>query len=122
MRLAAQEAELLAPVDTASLNKALLAAAESGDIEAARAALDGGAEATCADNVRCAHAVGALSATYALPASARRQYSKTALLFAAEKGHAAIAKLALERGCDANGKDFVRPTSFCALAPLLRLR
>jgi ankyrin repeat protein len=62
--------------------------------------------------MRLARCVGA---THTLLASARRQYSKTALVFAAEKGHAAIAKLALERGADANAKDFVRPTSVLPL-------
>lgn len=67
--------------DIASAER-LWAAAKSGDLEQARAALDAG--------------VGVDS---------RTPYGATALIFAAEHGQQAIAELLLERGADINAKD-----------------
>jgi hypothetical protein len=69
----------------------LLQAVRKGDVAAVRAALDAG-----------------------VPVDAKFRYERTALSFAADRGHLEIATLLLDRGADANAKD-----SFYGVAPLV---
>jgi hypothetical protein len=93
-------------------NEQLLAAAQSGDVVAARAALDSGADKECEDaEVCCRWRRCALSAPCARAHTSpphRAQYGQTPLAWAAEKGHVGVVQLLVERGCDIETKDNVR--------------
>jgi hypothetical protein len=69
----------------------LLAAVRKGDLAAVRAALDQG-----------------------VPVDARFRYDRTALSFAADRGHADIVTLLLDKGADVNAKD-----TFYGLTPIV---
>jgi hypothetical protein len=67
---------------TAPPSDQLLGAVRKGDLAATRAALEAG-----------------------VPVDARFRYERTALSFAADRGHVEIVRLLLERGADVNAKD-----------------
>lgn len=110
----------------------LLQAAESGDVAAALAALDNGADLQCKDKVRCrspavcaararrdaayrrrlARCTQYRRADAATPSPPRRAQNRyLPLHLAAMHGHADVAALLVERGADVNAKGFVRHAS-----------
>jgi hypothetical protein len=109
-----------------SADDKLLAAAQSGDVAAAQAALESGADKERKDTgvrsllqTATQHTLPALRArsrfTRRLPrAACCAQCRKTPLSWAAEKGHLGVVQLLVERGADIDTKDDVR----CA-APVL---
>ena len=74
------------------LNKKLLKAARSGDIEQVKKCIERGAN------------IEANDPNYG-EAKDHHAYGKTALMHAAEKGHLSIAKLLIERGANVNAKN-----------------
>ena len=91
---------------------ALAAAAESGDVAAARAALDAGADAAFTNKARPARGSGGRALPLSLPAAALTrgapQHGYPPLRVAAGNGHAGIVALLLDCGSDVDVKDFVR--------------
>lgn len=100
------------------MTQALLLAARAGELEAVRAELDGGADASCADEtVRSAFCGAPRRLCPARPASltcCRAQVANTPLHWAASFGHLAVVRLLLEREADVNARNSL------GLAPLAR--
>jgi hypothetical protein len=80
--LLAWVATLPGPAWSAASDQELLAAVRKGDVAAVKALLDGG-----------------------LPVDTRFRYDRTALSFAADRGHADIVTLLLDRGANVNATD-----------------
>jgi hypothetical protein len=110
-----------------SADERLLAAVKSGDVAAARAALDSGADKERKDaKVRCGRRRSALcAAPHARSRVTRRaQYGRTPLSWAAWSGHSGVVQLLVEQGADVGTTNNVRCDAPAAAlrARLLRVR
>jgi hypothetical protein len=100
-----------------SADEKLVTAAQSGDVEAARAALDSGADKERKTGVRSLrittqHCTALRARGHASCPTCRAQHGQTPLAWAAKEGHLGVVQLLVERGADFNTKDAV-----CCAAP-----